>query len=84
MEVRTQGQDGRKVASVNGCLEEIAKILDAAQQEWVNQLRNEPHQFAQIEKTIHETLQRVADQVAASVLAEATAASPALEAAKKK
>jgi hypothetical protein len=83
MEVRTQGKDGPKVASVKGCVEEIVNKLDAAQQEWVKKLRNEPQQFAAIEKTIHETLQRLADQITASVLAEATAESPALEAAKK-
>ena len=84
MEVRAQGKDGPKAASVNQGLQEIVNKLDVAQQEWVKKLRNEPQQFAEIEKTIHETLQHLADQITASVLADATAESPALEAAKKK
>lgn len=83
MEVRTQGKAGPTVASVDGCVEEIHKQLNAAQQKWVKTLADRPQEFVDVEKDIHATLQRLADQLTASVLAQATTESASLEAQKK-
>jgi primosomal protein N'' len=84
MEVRTQSKEGSKVANVEQCLKDLQQQLDALQRRVVGKLRNKPQQFAVVEEEIHATMQALADQLTASVLAEATTNSVPLEAAKKK
>ena len=84
MEVRTQGNDGPTVPTADACVDAISAQLHKAQQQWVHTLAQKPQQFAQIEKDIHATLQRLADQLAASVLAQATTQSTTLEREKKR
>ena len=62
----------------------LATQLRAQQQTWLRQLREEPSRFADLEVTVHQTFQQLADQLVASLLAQATQQSPALQAAQKK
>jgi hypothetical protein len=50
---------------------------------WVS-ATEEPSRFADLEVTVHQTFQQLADQLVASLLAQATQQSPALQAAQKK
>ena len=84
MEVRTEGKDAPQVAGVAQCLENINQQLQAAGEAAVKKLRAKPQQFAEIEKSLHETFQRLADQLTANVLADGTQDAPKLETAKKK
>jgi len=84
MEVRSNSKVGPKVLSPAALVDEVAKQLRSAQPYWLRQLREQPERFAELEGSVHLTFQQLADQLVASLLAEATHESPALEAAKKK
>lgn len=83
MDVRTQDKNGRRVSSVAECQAKIAEELGRKQGAWVQELRQRPRQFRQLEEQIHQRFQELADQLVASVLAEATVSSPAVELEKK-
>jgi hypothetical protein len=83
MDVRTHSKDGRRVSSVADCQAKIAEEIGRKQREWLQRLRQQPRQFRQLEEQIHQRFQELADQMVASVLAEATTSSPALESEKK-
>jgi hypothetical protein len=84
MEVRLNSKDGALVLSPAQIVEQLAAQLRSDQQKWLRQLAQEPTRFADLEVHVHHTFQQLADQVVASLLAQATQQSPALEAAKKK
>ena len=84
MEVRSTSKVGPEVSSPHALMDELAAELRAAQLQWLWQLREQPERFAELEVSVHHTFQHMADQLVASLLAEATQESPALEAAKKK
>ena len=84
MEVRSEGKDAPQVAGVAQCLKDINEQLQAAGEAAVKKLRAKPQQFAEIEKSLHETFQCLADQLTANVLADGTQDAPALATAKKK
>jgi hypothetical protein len=83
MDVRTQSKNGHRVSSVADCQAKIAEELGRKHREWLHKLRHQPRQFRQLEEQIHQRFQEFADQVVASVLAEATASSPVLDREKK-
>jgi DNA-binding protein H-NS len=83
MDVRTQSKDGRRVASVAECEAKIAEELRRKQKEWLRELRQQPRKFRQLEEQIHQRFQELADQLVASVMAEATTDSPVLDLEKK-
>ena len=83
MEVRFE-QNGPMVKGVAEVLQQAQQQLQAEQARWLQQLRDNPAQFADLEVHIHQTFQRLADQVVAGVLAEATAAADFAQDAKKK
>jgi hypothetical protein len=84
MEVRLESKEGRPVPPPAQLLDQLTAQLQADQQTWLGQLIAEPRRFADVEATVHHTFQQLADQLVASLLAQATQQSPALEAAKKK
>ena len=84
MEVRSESKDGCPVISPAQLVDHVAAQLRAEQKEWLRQLTDEPGRFADLEVAVHQRFQQLADQLVASLLAKATQASPALEAAKKK
>jgi hypothetical protein len=83
MEVRLK-ENGPVVKSVAEVLQRAQRQLQAEQNSWLQQLREHPEQFADLEVHIHQTFQQLADQVVAGVLAEATAPADFAQDAKKK
>jgi hypothetical protein len=84
MEVRAQSKSGAIVSPLPEIVAQVSRELDSRQQEWLKQLREDPGRFAHLEQKVHETFQRLADQVVSGLLAEASGRSPALEDVKKK
>ncbi len=84
MEVRSNSKVGPKLVSPLAMVDTVAAELRAAQSQWLRELREQPERFAELEVSVHQTFQQLADQLVASLLAQATHASPALQAAKKK
>lgn len=84
MEVRVEGRTGPVVKSVDEVLQQVQEQLQAQRGQWLAQLRAEPGKFADLEARIHQTLQGLADQVVAGVLAQVTAADNFAQDAKKK
>ena len=84
MEVRSESQAGPQVPSPSQLVDGLATQLRTQQQTWLRQLTEEPNRFADLEVTVHQTFQHLADQLVASLLAQATQPSPAWQAAQKK
>jgi hypothetical protein len=84
MEVRTDSKTNAPVLAPPQVVERLAQQLQTDQQKWLRQLAEEPGRFADLEVAVHQTFQQLADQLVASLLAQATHQSPALEAGKKK
>ena len=84
MEVRSESKAGLQVSSPSDLVDGLATQLRTQQQTWLRQLAEEPSRFADLEVTVHQTFQQLADQLVASLLAQATQQSPALQAAQKK
>jgi hypothetical protein len=84
MEVRNDSPLGPPVDSPGELVDRMATQLRSDHKEWLRQLTVEPGRFATVEVTVHQAFQQLADQLVASLLAQATQQSPALEAAKKK
>lgn len=84
MEVRIDSKEGKPIASPGQLVDNLAEQLRLQQQKWLDQFSADPHRFADLEVAVHHTFQQWADQLVASLLAQATQQSPALQAAKKK
>ncbi len=84
MEVHNDSRTGPLVRSPGELVDRIATQLRSDHKAWLHQLTVEPGQFATLEVTVHQAFQQLADQLVASLLAQATQQSPALDAAKKK
>ena len=50
----------------------MSQQIDAVTQQWLDRLNREPASFGRLEVEIHDHFRRLADQVTASLLAEAT------------
>lgn len=72
------------VKSVAEVLQQVQQQLQAQQGQWLDQVREQPGKFVDLEAQIHRTFQDLADQVVAGVLAQATAADDFAQDAKKK
>jgi hypothetical protein len=84
MEVRSESQAGPQVPSPSQLVDGLATQLRPQQHSWLRQLTDDPSRFADVEVTVHQTFQQLADQLVASLLAQATQQSLALQAAQKK
>jgi predicted ArsR family transcriptional regulator len=84
MEVRVEGKCGPTVKNVDEVLRQVQQQLRDQQDQWVTQLRDNPAKFADLEASIHQTFQGLADQVVAGVIAQVTAAADFAADAKKK
>ena len=82
MDVRTL-KSGSPVALPAAVIEEVARQLRDQHPEWLRQLSDHPEGFADLEVQVHQHFRGVADQLVASLLAQARD-SPAVDAAKKK
>ena len=84
MEVRNNSKGGPEVVSPTALVDQLAVQVRAAQSQWLLKLRQQPERFAELEVSVHQAFQHLADQLVASLLAQASHDSAALEAAKKK
>lgn len=78
---------GKKAAPLSGIepvLAEIRQRLRSQPDAWLQKLRDQPGAFADLEKSVHQAFQQMADQVVAGLLAQATEPAAFAEAAKKK
>src|SRR4051812_27283580 len=83
MEIRNQSQTGPLVPPLAEIPAKLGQKLDAVKQQWLDQLNRDPASFARLEVEIHDHFRRLADQVTASLLAEATIAHDQAEPGKK-
>src|SRR3954453_19760536 len=72
MEIRSQSKTGPLVPPLAEIPAKLSQQLDAAKQQWLDRLNRDPASFARLEVEIHDHFRRLADQMAASLLAEAT------------
>jgi hypothetical protein len=84
MEVRHDSKVGPPVLAPGALVDHVATQLRSDHKAWLRQLTADPGRFADVEQTVHQAFQHLADQLVASLLAQATQQSPALAAAKKK
>jgi hypothetical protein len=71
MEIR-MAKEGSPVAGVTEVVTEMQRQLPTRQAEWIQQLRDNPEAFADLERKVHGVFQQMADQMVAGLLAEAT------------
>jgi hypothetical protein len=72
MEIRTRSKTGPLVPSVGDFTTELGQQVDAMKRQWLDLLTRDPASFARIEVEIHAQFRQLADQMTASLLAEAT------------
>jgi hypothetical protein len=72
MEIRNDSKTGPLVPSLAEIPAKLSQQLDAVKQQWLDQLNRDPACFVRLEVEIHDHFRRLADQMTASLLAEAT------------
>jgi hypothetical protein len=72
MEIRTSSKTGPPVPSLADVTASLGQQTDATKQQWLDRLAKDPANFAQVEVEIHDHFRGLADQMTASLLAEAT------------
>ena len=72
MEIRTQSKTGTAVASLDDITAELSRQTDFLKQRWRDQLAHDPSSFGRLEVEIHDHFRRLADQMTATLLADAT------------
>jgi hypothetical protein len=83
MEIRTSSKSGPLVPSLVDVTARLSQQTDATKQQWLDRLAKDPASFAQIEVEIHDHFRGLADQMTASLLAEATSSGDRAEPEKK-
>jgi hypothetical protein len=71
MEIRSQSKKGPLVPPLAELPAKLTQQLDAVKQQWLDQLNRDPASLARLEVEIHDHFRRLADQMTASLLAEA-------------
>ena len=84
MEVRRESQKGAVLNGIDPVLTEIHQRLQSHPREWLQTLRENPGSFVDLEKTVHQAFQQMADQLVAGLLAQATGGEDFAQSAKKK
>jgi hypothetical protein len=72
MEIHTSSKSGPLVPSLADVTASLGQQTDATKQPWLDRLSKDPASFAQVEVEIHDHFRGLADQMTASLLAEAT------------
>jgi hypothetical protein len=72
MQVRLQSKTGPLIPSDDDLLRSLREQTKALQSQWRDRLAHDPAGFAQLEVEIHDHFRRLADQMTASLLAQAT------------
>jgi hypothetical protein len=83
MEIRTSSKTGPLVPSLADVTARLGQQADAMKQQWLDRPAKDPASFAQIEVEIHDHSRGLADQMTASLLAEATTSGDRAEPEKK-
>ena len=83
MEIRSQSKTGPLVPPLADVSAKLSQQVDAVKQQWLEQLNRDPASFGRLEVEIHDHFRRLADQMTASLLAEATIAEDQAEPGKK-
>src|SRR3954454_11106310 len=73
MEIRSQSKTGRVVASLADMSAKPSRQPDSLTQQWRHRLAHAPSSFARLEVEIHDHFRHLADQMTATLLADATA-----------
>jgi hypothetical protein len=74
MEIRNQSKTGPVVPPLAEIATVLSHQIDDMTQRLLDRLNHDPASFAQIEVEIHDRFRRLADQMTASLLAQATTA----------
>jgi hypothetical protein len=74
MEIRSQSKTGPAVAALDDITAKLSLQTDSLKQQWRDRLAHDPSSFARLEVEIHDHFRHLADQMTATLLAEATAA----------
>ena len=72
MEIRNQSKTGPVVPPLAEITAVLSHQIDGMKQQLLDRLNRDPASFAHIEVEIHDQFRRLADQMTASLLAEAT------------
>ncbi len=83
MEIRSSSKTGPLVPSLADVTASLRQQTDAMKQQWHDRLAKDPASFARVEVEIHDHFRGLADQMTASLLAEATTSRDRAEPAKK-
>jgi hypothetical protein len=83
MEIRNQSKTGPVVPPLAEITATLSHQIDDMKQRLLDRLNQDPASFSQIEVEIHDRFRRLADQMTASLLAEATIAGARAEPEKK-
>ena len=83
MEIRTQSKTGPVVASLDDITAKLSRQTDSLKQQWRDQLAHDPSSFARLEVEIHDHFRHLADQMTATLLADATTPDDQAETEKK-
>ena len=83
MEIRNQSKTGPLVPPSAEIAATLSRQIDDMRLRLLDRLNHNPASFAQIEVEIHDRFRRLADQMTASLLAEATPSCDRAEPAKK-
>jgi hypothetical protein len=74
MEIRNESKTGPVVPPLAELTATLSRQIDGMKQQLLDRLNHDPASFAQIEVEIHDRFRRLADQMTATLLAEATTA----------
>jgi hypothetical protein len=72
MQVHLQSKTGPLISSGDDLLRSLRAQTEALQQQWLDRLAHDPASLAQLEVEIHDHFRGLADQMTASLLAQAT------------
>jgi hypothetical protein len=79
-----ESKKGTVLSGIEPVLAEIQRRLQSDPQDWLKSLKQNPTDFADVEKKIHQAFTQMADRVVAGLLAQATAPAEFADTAKKK
>ena len=83
MEIRNQSKTGPVVSPLAELTATLSHQIDDMKQRLLDRLNRDPASFAQIEVEIHDRFRRLADQMTASLLAQASISGDRAEPEKK-
>ncbi len=83
MVIRMESKNGDVLKGIDQVRAEIQRRLQLHPEQWLQALQKNPGNFADLEQTVHQAFQQMADQMVAGLLAQATQATEFAQAAKK-